>query len=184
MGDVSRWLTENQPTLLPRRHTSVRFAKAKTIASSGRVQKAGWILLSCREILSCCFGLGSQQMVEQSRDGNGKQLKSLLPDCWNYHTRASLVSLWLVSVLSLFPALRVREGCSHCGGRPQFRTESMPRRHLPFPLLVKQQRFSLGLEELKFFPERFYSVKCNSEYFHYSYQWLFLFWMLLSLHPQ
>lgn len=48
-------------------------------------------------------------MAEQRRDGNEKQLKSLLPQHWNYHMRAALPSLNLVSVLFLFLALRVAE---------------------------------------------------------------------------
>jgi len=48
-------------------------------------------------------------MAEQCRDRNEKQLKFLLPECWNYHMRVSLPSLSLVSVLFLFPAPRVAE---------------------------------------------------------------------------
>ena len=83
----------------------VRFASDKATASSGRKQAE----FSFPPATLSFLGLGNQQIAEQCRGGNEKQLKSLLPECWNYHTRVALLSLSLVSVLFLFPALRVAE---------------------------------------------------------------------------
>lgn len=44
----------------------------------------------------------------------------------------------------------------------------------PLPSQPGSRGPALGWEELKPLTERFYSVKCNGGYFHYSYQWLFL----------
>lgn len=81
------------------------FARDKATTSSGRKQAE----FSCPPETSSFLGLGNQQMAKQCRDGNEKQLKSLLPEHWNYHMRAALLSFRLVSVLFLFPTLRVAE---------------------------------------------------------------------------
>lgn len=83
----------------------IRFVRYKATASSGRKQAE----FSFPPETSSFCGLGNWQMAEQWRDGNEKQLKSLLSECWNYNTRVALPALSLVPVLFLFPAPRVAE---------------------------------------------------------------------------
>lgn len=122
----------------------VRFARDKATASSGRKQSE----FSFPPETSGFLGLGNQQMAEQCRDGNEKQLKSLLPEHWNY-TRVTLLSLGLVSVLFLFPVLRVAEKEVAVTVVGIHRQEQSTCPGDISPLLVKQWRSYSGLGGVK-----------------------------------